>query len=74
MLRSLRSVHDLARGLEFMAPAAVSAAGGGDGLVALYGKPTGAGFWSVRSAPEELWAAMAAEHQAEHRGALPAAR
>lgn len=71
MIRDLRSVGGLARNLEEMAPYAVSAAGGGDTLVSLYGGPTGAGFWSLKAATEQLWSAIAFEHQQECRCGQP---
>ena len=67
MLRDLLAVDDLAQRLEQTAPSAVEAEGGAATLVALYGAPTGALFWSLRPMPEELWCAMAAEQQAAHR-------
>ena len=39
-------------------------------IAALHGGPTRALFWSLRPMPEELWCAMAAEHQAPHRANL----
>lgn len=68
MLRDLLAVDSLALRLTETAPKAVEASGGGATLIALYGAPTGALFWSLRSLPEELWSAMAAEHQAPYRG------
>jgi hypothetical protein len=68
MLRDLLAPDDLASRLEATAPLAVEAEGGGAALVALYGAPTGAPFWLLRPMPEGLWASMAAEHQAPHRG------
>jgi hypothetical protein len=67
MLRDLLAVDDLAFRLVETAPKAVEAEGGAATLVALHGAPTGALFWSLRSMPEDLWCAMAAEHQATHR-------
>lgn len=67
MLRDLLAVDSLALRLTETAPKAVEASGGGANLVALYGAPTGALFWSLRPMPEELWSAMAVEHQAPHR-------
>lgn len=68
MLRDLLAVDDLALRLEQTAPKAVEAEGGAAVLVALHGGPTGALFWSLRPIPEDLWCAMASEHQAVHRG------
>ncbi|MBC7102071.1 MAG: hypothetical protein H5U13_02420 [Parvibaculum sp.] len=67
MLRDLLAVDSLALRLTETAPRAVEAAGGGATLVALYGAPTGALFWSLRQIPDDLWCAMASEHQAPHR-------
>ncbi len=67
MLHDLLAVDDLALRLEQTAPKVVGAAGGVATLVALYGAPTGALFWSLRPMPEDLWCAMAAEQQAAHR-------
>jgi hypothetical protein len=67
MLRELLAVESLALRLIETAPKAVEVLGGAATLVELYGAPTGARFWSLRSLPEELWSAMAAEHQAPHR-------
>ena len=68
MLRDLLAVDSLALRLSETAPKTVDASGGAATLVALYGAPTGALFWSLRPMPEDLWCAMAAEHQARHRG------
>ena len=68
MLRDLMAADALVAALEETAPRAVAAEGGGAALVALYGAPTGAQFWSLRPFSEALWEAMAAEHQAPHRG------
>jgi hypothetical protein len=68
MLRDLLAADALVAALEETAPTAVAAEGGAAALVALYGMPTGAQFWTLRPFPEALWAAMAAEHQAPHRG------
>ena len=67
MLRDLLAVDDLALRLEQTAPKAVDAAGGAAVLVALHGAPTGALFWSLRPMPEDVWCAIAAEQQVEHR-------
>lgn len=67
MLRDLLAVDDLALRLQQTAPKAVEASGGAATLVALHGAPTGALFWSLRPMPEDLWCAMADEHQATHR-------
>jgi hypothetical protein len=71
MLRDLAAFESLASCLDRTAPEAVSAAGGGDGLASRYGRPTGAGFWSIMSAPEGLWEAMAREQQGADRGGGP---
>jgi hypothetical protein len=68
MLSDLAAFENLASSLYLTAPESVSAAGGGDVLASRYGRPTGAGFWSIRSAPEDLWEAMAREGQEPHRG------
>ncbi|WDR03092.1 hypothetical protein PSQ19_02500 [Devosia algicola] len=68
MLRDLMAVEVLAASLTATAPLAIAAAGGAHQLVARYGHPTGAWFWSIRPMPEALWVAMAEEHQAPHRG------
>ncbi len=67
MLRDLLAVDSLALRLVETAPKAVEASGGAATLVALYGAPTGALFWSLRPMPVDLWCAMADEHQAPHR-------
>jgi hypothetical protein len=69
-LRDLRAAEDLARSLEATAPGIVMLEGGGDALVRRYGRPTGAGFWSLTLFPEPLWEAMAREH-AERLNASP---
>lgn len=61
-LRDLRAAEDLARCLEATAPGVVMLEGGGDALVRRYGRPTGAGFWSLQPLCELLWEAMAREH------------
>lgn len=61
-LRDLREAERLARSLEGTAPGVVALEGGGDMLVCLYGRPTGALFWRLDPFPEALWEAMAAEH------------
>ncbi len=68
MIQELRNVGGLASDLDDMAPVAVAAAGGGQALLRLYGSRTGARFWSIGSAPHELWEAIASEHQADLRG------
>lgn len=70
MLRDLVEADDLARRLDETAPGAVALEGGGDALVRLHGRRTGALFWSVSPLPEELWLAIADEHQAPHRANL----
>lgn len=67
MLRDLMAANALAEVLAGTAPIAVAEAGGAHQLVARYGQPTGAWFWSIKPMPEALWAAMAEEHQAMHR-------
>ena len=61
-LRDLRAAEDLARCLEATAPGVVMLEGGGDALVRQFGRPTGAGFWTLEPFPEPLWEAMAREH------------
>ena len=61
-LRDLREAERLARSLENTAPGVVALEGGGDALVRLHGRPTGALFWRLDPFPEGLWEAMAAEH------------
>lgn len=68
MLRDLVAAEALAASLIATAPIAVAAAGGAHQLVARYGSPTGAWFWSVKPMPETLWMEMAEEHQASQRG------
>ena len=68
-LRDLRAVRALARSLEETAPDIVKVMeGGGEVLVRLYGKPTGAGFWALDPFPEGLWEAMALEHARALKG------
>lgn len=67
MLRDLVAAGNLARSLEETAPGTVALYGGGDALVAAYGRPTGAWFWSLRPCPEELWTSMATEANERHR-------
>jgi hypothetical protein len=67
MLRDLVAVEALVASLSATAPIAIAAAGGAHHLVARYGLPTGALFWSINSMPENLWVQMAEEHQAKHR-------
>jgi hypothetical protein len=67
MLRDLLAVEALVASLIATAPITISAAGGAQQLVARYGQPTGAWFWSIKSMPENLWVKMAGEHQARHR-------
>jgi hypothetical protein len=67
MLRDLVAVEALVASLSATAPIAFAAAGGAHQLVARYGLPTGALFWSINSMPESLWVQMAEEHQARHR-------
>jgi len=67
MLRDLLAVEALARSLNETAPKAIAAAGGTQFLVAKYGRPTGAWFWSLVPTPELLWLSMSEEHQAGHR-------
>lgn len=67
MLRDLMAVEALAASLTATAPIAIAAAGGAPQLVARYGQPTGAWFWSIKPMPADLWVAMAKEHQASHR-------
>jgi hypothetical protein len=67
MLRDLLAVEGLVASLSATAPVAIAAAGGAHLLVASYGQPTGACFWSIMSIPEILWVQMAEEHQARHR-------
>lgn len=61
-LRDLREAERLARSLEATAPGVVAIEGGGDTLVRLHGRPTGALFWRLDPFPEALWDAMAHEH------------
>lgn len=61
-LRDLREAGRLAGSLEETAPGVVALEGGGDALVRLHGRPTGALFWRLDPFPEEVWEAMAAEH------------
>lgn len=68
MLRDLMAAEALAASLTGTAPLAIAAAGGAHQLVARYGQPTGAWFWSIKPMPEALWVAMAEEHQASQRG------
>lgn len=68
MLRDLMAAEALAASLNATAPLAVTAAGSAHRLVARYGQPTGAWFWSIKPMPEALWVAMAEEHQASQRG------
>lgn len=70
MLRDLVEADDLARRLDETASGAVALEGGGDALVRLHGRRTGAWFWSAALLSEELWLAMADEHQAPHRANL----
>jgi hypothetical protein len=67
MLRDLVAVETLVVSLSATAPIAIAAAGGAHHLVAKFGQPTGAWFWSIKSMPENLWVQMAEEHQAKHR-------
>ena len=67
MLRDLVAVETLVASLSVTAPIAIAAAGGAQQLVARYGQPTGAWFWSIKSMPEVLWVKMANEQQAKHR-------
>ncbi len=67
MLRDLMAAEALAVSLTATAPIAVAAAGGAHQLVASFGRPSGAWFWTIRPMPEALWVAMAEEHQAKHR-------
>jgi hypothetical protein len=66
-LRDLREAADLSRRLEETAPGTVALEGGGDALVRLLGRPTGAQFWGLRPFPSELWEAMAREANEGHR-------
>jgi hypothetical protein len=67
MLHDLMAVEALAASLTATAPIAIAAAGGAYQLVARYGQPTGACFWSIKRMPEALWVEMAEEHQKAHR-------
>jgi hypothetical protein len=67
ILRDLVAVETLVASLTATAPIAIAAAGGAQQLVARYGQPTGAWFWSIKSMPEILWVQMAEENQARHR-------
>jgi hypothetical protein len=67
MLRDLLAVEALVQSLEQTAPRAVAAAGGAQVLIANFGRPTGAWFWSIMPMPETLWLSMAEESQARHR-------
>lgn len=67
MLRDLMAAEALAASLTATAPIAIAAAGGAHQLVAKYGQPTGAWFWSIKPMPEALWVEMAEEHHAPHR-------
>ena len=66
-LRDLRAAESLARTLEGTAPGTVALWGGGDALVRLYGRPSGAWFWRLDPMPLELWEAMASEANEGHR-------
>jgi len=66
-LRDLREAGRLARSLEGTAPGTAALYGGGDELVRLHGRPTGALFWRLDPFPLDLWEAMAAEHAEGHR-------
>lgn len=70
-LRDLREAERLARSLEGTAPGVVALEGGGDALVSLHGRPTGALFWRLDPFPEELWEAMARESAERARGLSP---
>ena len=67
MLRDLVAAEALAESLTATAPLAIATAGGAHQLVARYGQPTGAWFWSIKPMLEALWVAMAEENQAKHR-------
>jgi hypothetical protein len=67
ILRDLVAVEALVASLSVTAPIVIATAGSAQQLVARYGLPTGAWFWSIKSMPENLWVQMAEEHQARHR-------
>jgi hypothetical protein len=67
MLRNLAAADALVTTLTATAPMTMAAAGGADQLVARFGQPTGAFFWTLEPMPELLWEQMAAEHQARLR-------
>ena len=67
MLRDLVAVEHLVASLQATAPVTIAAAGGAHHLVASFGQPTGALFWSIKSIPETLWEQMVMEQQAKHR-------
>lgn len=70
MLRDLVEADDLARRLDETAPGVVALEGGGDALVRLHGRRTGAWFWSLGPMPPELWEALARENNERHRVAV----
>ena len=72
MMRDLLAAEHLAASLAATAPRAIAKAGGAQFLVAQYGNPTGALYWSIKPMSELLWTQMAEEHQAKHRSNIGA--
>lgn len=68
MLRDLAAVETFSHHLEAAAPEAVRAAGGAATLVAAYGRPSGARFWTLARVPQDVWESMARENQEPYRG------
>lgn len=69
LLGDLAACQSLSDSLVSTAPLTCAAHGGADRLIAKYGWPTGAGFWSlglvnVGSEAASLWEDMAREHRA----------
>ena len=68
LLANLAACQSLSDSLVATAPATCAAHGGADRLIAKFGRPTGAGFWSLQlvNVGDEaisLWEDMAGEHR-----------
>ena len=63
----IATVDKDARTVTLAGPDTATVQKGADALVAKLGRPSGALFWGLRPFPEQLWAAMAAEHSSRSR-------
>jgi len=76
MLRDLRAVEGLVARIEITAPETCERDGGAQAVVRAFGVHTCVGYWrldfAASAAGVALWEAVAAEHQAQHRGNISA--